>query len=61
MEHYICTGGCRTVSTKSGKCQIPDCPMRGEPLEKCDCEDNNHYGAFEEEIDDGGLEEEPGS
>lgn len=48
MEHYICKGGCRGVSSWPGICQAEDCPKKGEPLEKCVCEDEKHYGAFEE-------------
>ncbi len=47
MEHYICTGGCKGVSEKPGVCQNPDCPNYNGQLEKCDCEDGNHYGAFD--------------
>ena len=48
MEHYICRGGCRGVSDKPGTCQAADCPKHGEPLEKCDCEGGDHFGAFKE-------------
>jgi hypothetical protein len=52
VEHYICTGGCKMVMTKPGKCQSAECPMHDEPLERCDCDDNGHYGAFEDETND---------
>lgn len=39
------------MSPKAGKCEAIDCPMNGEPLEQCDCEDSSHYGAFKEEAE----------
>ncbi|MBI5732743.1 hypothetical protein HY967_02160 [Candidatus Jorgensenbacteria bacterium] len=48
-DHYICTGGCRGVSKVPGVCQSKECPLYSEPLDRCDCEDGNHYGAFENE------------
>ena len=49
MVHFICTGGCKTISDRPGACESPTCPEYGEPLKECDCEDGKHYGAFEEE------------
>lgn len=46
MEHYICKGGCEGVSEQQGVCQEPTCPNFGKALEKCDCIDNKHEGAF---------------
>ena len=47
MEHYICTGGCKGVSNNPGTCQAADCPKHEHPLEKCDCADGKHHGAFD--------------
>ena len=47
MDHYICTGGCKGQSDNSGICQAGDCPKHGQPLEKCDCADHQHHGAFD--------------
>lgn len=47
MKHYICTGGCGGVLEKPGTCQAEDCAKYKEPLEKCECKDGTHNGAFE--------------
>lgn len=44
MSHYICTGGCGAVVENPGICQAMACPKHGQPLEQCDCSDNQHYG-----------------
>lgn len=44
MLHYICNGGCRTVSTKEEECPVDACPKFGEPLIQCTCTDDGHYG-----------------
>ncbi len=46
MDHYICTGGCKGVAEEPGVCRAAECPRRGEALQKCDCEDGEHHGAF---------------
>ena len=51
MTHYICTGGCRTVSDKEGVCEVATCPNVGKPLESCDCGQGNHYGKFDKIVD----------
>lgn len=48
MPHYICTGGCRGVGQESGACAAEECPKYGEPLDSCDCEDDEHYGRGED-------------
>ena len=58
MEHYVCIGGCKGVTSKPGICRNHDCPNYNEPLEKCDCEDSLHYGAFEMTEDESGNNEE---
>jgi hypothetical protein len=45
--HYICTGTCHGVSNQPGECKDDSCVAFGEPLEECDCDDGEHYGAFE--------------
>ena len=56
--HYICTGGCKGVSDHHGVCEAEDCPMQGEELLECDCTDEQHEGAFEEEREE--MKEEAG-
>lgn len=45
QPHYICTGGCKGVSHQPGVCAAEGCPKQGQPLEACNCADNNH-GAY---------------
>lgn len=52
MHHYICKGGCKGISEKSGVCQTSNCPHHNQSLEVCDCIDNKHHGAFEEKIEE---------
>ncbi len=47
MEHYICHGGCKSVSEKPGACEALECEKPSHPLEPCNCLDNAHHGAFE--------------
>lgn len=47
MSHYICTGGCRGVSDNPGVCEDENCSKHNQPLEKCDCTDGKHFGAFD--------------
>ena len=47
MEHYICTGGCRGESQMQDLCQATGCPKHEHALEKCDCTDGKHHGAFD--------------
>ena len=49
MKHYICTGGCKGVSKVAKSCGAEDCIKHGKPLKPCNCRDNGHDGAFEEE------------
>ena len=49
MSHYICTGGCRGVGNEAGTCQATTCPLYGEELQGCDCQDGKHDGAFGDE------------
>ena len=48
MTHYICTGGCGGVSDKPGRCQDPNCPKHGKPLDECNCGDGEHEEAENE-------------
>ncbi|MFH1632300.1 MAG: hypothetical protein ABIA47_04800 [bacterium] len=52
MPHYICTGGCEGVSDAPGVCQTTDCDNYVEELEECDCNDDEHFGAFAVGIED---------
>lgn len=47
-HHFICKGGCRGISEKSGVCGAKSCSKEGRPLEECMCPDGRHGGAFEE-------------
>lgn len=47
MDHYICKGGCKGVAQKPGVCQTATCSRYQKPLERCDCTDGQHKGAFE--------------
>lgn len=47
-SHYRCAGECQGVSSSPGACRAEECSMRGEPLEKCECED-----AASHNLDDG--------
>ena len=42
MTHYICTGGCGTVSDASASCSDLACPMYGLELTECGCDDGQH-------------------
>ena len=42
-DHHVCTGSCKGISPSPGVCQTDKCENKGEPLEKCDCEDGKHY------------------
>jgi len=42
MTHYICAGTCGGVSDKPGSCQAEECPLKGQELEPCTCEDGRH-------------------
>lgn len=44
MLHYICNGGCKTLSMQEGECPVDTCPKFGEPLIQCTCIDGMHYG-----------------
>lgn len=46
IPHYVCTGGCKTVSEKSGKCHVRGCPRYRNPLTKCECKDEKHGDLF---------------
>lgn len=50
MEHYICKGECKGVAPSFGVCQTQNCSRYQMPLEKCDCDDHQHRGAFEEKM-----------
>ena len=51
MTHYICTGGCKGIADNPGVCQAQDCSKNNQSLKECNCTDNKHGGAFEEEND----------
>jgi len=43
MTHYVCTGSCRGVTDVEGAtCQATDCPLHGQPLKACVCENGEH-------------------
>ena len=42
------------VGNEPGKCQDTNCPLYGEDLQECDCQNGKHDGAF----GDDGLEKE---
>jgi len=42
IPHYVCTGGCKTVSLTPGKCQVAGCPRVRNPLTECRCTDGKH-------------------
>ena len=48
MIHYICTGGCKGESEKSGVCQAEGCPKQGRPLTDCACQDGKHINFKED-------------
>ncbi|MEK6875864.1 MAG: hypothetical protein AABX63_00515 [Nanoarchaeota archaeon] len=49
MTHHICTGGCKGVSKVAKSCGAESCPKHGKPLNPCNCRDNGHDGAFDED------------
>lgn len=64
--HYVCSGGCGSVSKVQRKCVVPGCPRNRNLFSRCKCEDgehkkvknlnNPHYKPEEEE--EGGVEVE---
>ena len=46
MLHYICIGGCQSVSKEPGVCTVQECSLVGHPLLECNCIDGEHFGAF---------------
>ena len=40
--HYICTGGCKGVSSVPGVCGAEGCTKHNHPLVECNCTDGNH-------------------
>ena len=42
IPHYVCTGGCLTVSSTPGKCRVATCPRLRNPLTECRCTNNKH-------------------
>lgn len=42
IPHYVCTGGCLTVSATPGKCRVSTCPRLRNPLTICHCDDGKH-------------------
>jgi len=40
--HYVCTGGCKGVSTTPGVCQAELCLKQSLPLTECGCQDGMH-------------------
>ena len=41
-KHYVCSGGCKTVSDKPGYCYVSNCYRHRNPLSECRCEDDEH-------------------
>ena len=46
-RHYVCTGGCKGVSSVPGNCQDEDCDRYHEKMLACSCTDNKHRLIFE--------------
>ena len=42
MTHHVCTGGCGGVADTPGVCGMETCPLHGQPLKECNCEDGLH-------------------
>ena len=40
--HYVCTGGCKSVSIEPGKCSRSECPRARNPLTACSCRNGKH-------------------
>jgi hypothetical protein len=60
MTHYICTGGCGTVSEHAGTCDVRDCMKYHNLLTVCHCQDQNHdeaYGSPNKVISEEGTHE----
>ena len=50
IDHYVCTGECKTVSEKPGICEVKDCSRRGQTLTSCTCSDNRHSEIWQKEL-----------
>jgi len=42
IPHFVCTGGCKFVSTSPGKCPTRGCVRARNPLSECNCQDGKH-------------------
>lgn len=52
--HYVCPE-CGGVSDKPGVCKTENCDSKGDPLQKCNCDDGSHDEIMmdnQEEFDD---------
>lgn len=47
MDHYVCTGDCRSVAEGAGMCETADCSNKGKPLAFCNCSDGMHTEVIE--------------
>lgn len=41
-KHYVCTGGCKGVSTNPGVCGAENCASHNHDLVECMCADSMH-------------------
>ncbi len=49
MNHYVCTGDCKTVSDVPGVCAADYCGKNGQVMTICGCDDGGHDDAGKEE------------
>lgn len=54
MTHYICTGGCQGVAETPGVCGATTCPLHGQPLVACSCEDGMHAEVLDQSTEQEG-------
>ena len=47
MVHYVCTGGCGSVSDVPAACTVIDCIKHEMLMSACHCTDGQHKEAFE--------------
>ena len=51
-KHYVCLGGCGTVSDYPGTCEAEACKNETLPLVPCTCEDEQHADAGKSDSDE---------
>ena len=42
IPHFVCSGGCKSVSVTLGKCTTSGCPRSRNPLSECKCKNGKH-------------------